>query len=307
MWTRSAQFARQAVLRGPWIATSLLAVAIGLDVTRFILQGERGTDLRRSEMAAPGLRIPSQRKPPDVAAIVSAHLFGTATSDTVDSTAAVLVPLNLTGTIVAQGGAQSYALIGEPGRSQMYRQGDPLAGGGRVQEIYPDHVVVLRNSIAEVLALPRAGDAPSGMAGRPSPRRATMVLAEAEADGSPAGDEAEAPISPPPLAPSGAVARALNLRPAIEHGQRVGMRVMGSAAGAKVLASLGLSAGDIVVDINGEPVGVGAAGPGIGGLMNTINEGQTATLGVQRDGQAIEVTIDAIRAETIANLYSPGR
>jgi C-terminal processing protease CtpA/Prc len=132
----------------------------------------------------------------------------------------------------------------------------------------------------------------------------SRVASAMQSEMSPDAGESQPSFTPPPLPTSGAVIRSLNLSPAVERGKRIGLRVVGTRTGngSASLTALGLSAGDLVVNVNGTSLADGSPG-GAGMLMRTISEGETATLGVERQGRLIEVTIDPTRADAAADLY----
>jgi type II secretory pathway component PulC len=275
--------------QGPRIVVTALVAAVVTDGVRIGLT-LRGP-ARVEPASAHAVSRPTQTGPHDLDAVLSAHLFGRSDAPPVEAAAAQT--LKLIGTIATESDG-GYAIIAEAnGQSHLYRAGSPVVAGAMLDAVYPDHVVLLRDGVAQTLQLPRFAIAIAAAARRRPPAVASVTAKPSEA----------APSFTPPLLPaSGAVIRSLHLHPAMRDGQPVGMRVTGTAAESRPLSLLGLSAGDLVVDVNGESV-AGQPGGGVGNLMRTINAGQTATLAIERGGRLIQVQIDPARANAVADLF----
>jgi type II secretory pathway component PulC len=194
--------------------------------------------------------------------------------------------------VIATGSSRDgYAIIDElSGNSHLYRVGSLVIDGSELSEVYSDHVILLRNGLREILALPHLGVLILGG------RRANMSATARDDDAVVA--DVTVPPKPEQMPTPGAVVHALNLRPALENGRRIGLRVNQSGYGAKPVETLGLQVGDIVTTLNGQPVGIGS-----GELMRAIGAGQSVDLVVQRQGQLVPVRIDPEQSEAAADLY----
>jgi type II secretion system protein C len=294
-WVRGAIAVRQwLTVGGPRLIVFALGVAIAAEFVSF------GLRLRRSGSPESPNSQSSFRAAPrnthfDPNTILAAHLFGRSDAQTPSEGAAPAVTLTLVGVIATGQSHDGFAIIGEPnGVSHLYRVGSRTVAGSVLSEVFPDHVVLLRDETPEMLRLPHFGRT-SGV---------SRVASAMQSEMSPDAGESQPSFTPPPLPTSGAVIRSLNLSPAVERGKRIGLRVVGTRTGngSASLTALGLSAGDLVVNVNGTSLADGSPG-GAGMLMRTISEGETATLGVERQGRLIEVTIDPTRADAAADLY----
>lgn len=213
--------------------------------------------------------------------IASKNLFGQANAVGV-APAAVDAPetrlrLTLEGIFLAEVPEESAAIVAEQGRpGELVVVGGKLPGNAMLSEVHPDRIVLTRNGVHETLRFP---DQP------------TLVSAQDRADGPLQVDEApmydgeqpqqdyvepqaeEAPpsadVSPPDEAatiagvvqsyrerlqqdPNGTL-NSLGVAPVAANGAQ-GYRV-DSLAASPYLAQTGLQAGDVVLSVNGRPVG----------------------------------------------------
>lgn len=295
MWrAREAVVVRQwLTVRGPWFVVFVLGVLMATDTVSFGLRLHRSSSAERPSNPSPVVATPKIGRR-NLQSIVAAHLFGRA--DTLPSSGVgAQEALKLMGIIATGQSHDGYAIIDAPdGVSHLYRVGSPIVAGLMLSEVFPDHVVLLRDETPVTLRLPKSATVTrASLAG-------SVVSPEIVAGAGGMDSSAPASFMPPLLPTSGAILRSLNLRPAIEHGDPMGMRVMATSAGERPLEALGLNPGDVVVSVNGAPVGAGPVG---GELMTTINAGRTATLTVERQGRTIEITIDPASADVAADLY----
>jgi len=287
-------------VQGPRWAAIILAALIVADATKLGIRAtRRSRDLamERSQREMLASANKSALRGIDLSAIEEAHLFGRNAHGDGRGHRAPMPPIGsfkLTGTIVIEPAPDGYAIIaGADGVPHLYRMSSAIADDVTLAAVSRDHVVLDRAGRQEILRMPR--ERTGGLELMPSQAPAQEELADADEH------YALPPLDrPPPLPTSGAVLRSLNLRPAFEHGERVGMQVGQTVAGRKPLTALGLNAGDVIVSVNGRPEGSSSLG---GALMTSINSGQPATLAVERDGRLYEITIDPARAEEAAQLY----
>lgn len=93
----------------------------------------------------------------NVEAIVSAHLFGLLDSRAADAPESK-AGLVLSGTIAMSNPEQGLAFIGEsPASSKLYMVGAQMPGGVRLQQVFTDHVVLIRQNFLEKLTMARRG------------------------------------------------------------------------------------------------------------------------------------------------------
>jgi general secretion pathway protein C len=207
---------------------------------------------------------------------------------------ATQLPLELRGVFVADLGGVSAAIIAQRGRpGLLYNVGETVAGSATLEDVRTDHVVLRRAGIAETLHFPSLGQswAPSV----PMPDSAPMPepdysdypdyedyeLPEYEEPvyeelyEEPGIDDPSAAVGPAAVGPTDTLAsgpddtlavyrerlasdpastlESLGMRP-VSDGATAGYRV-DSLAQAPYLGQTGLQPGDIILSVNGRPVG----------------------------------------------------
>ena len=213
----------------------------------------------------------------DLDSIVNANLFGVAqTSDAQAAAAAASeatvetrLPLTLHGVFVAQEAAESTAIVARKGRSeQVYRIGDQVPGNATLEAVHLDHVVLRRGSVRERLAFPKSEERLATPSASSESAAASGLDARAllAADGSLAAAQ---PVrrdgeeqTPEQMAQKyreklksdpGSALGELGLSP-VRGGESTGYRV-DRLARSPYLRQTGLQPGDVILSINGRPVG----------------------------------------------------
>jgi type II secretory pathway component PulC len=296
-------------LRGlaPRVATAVLGVAI---VGQAVLMAARVRSLSRhgavAQLTQGGARATGPRPGAHAERIVAAHLFGRPPVRVAASRRRER-RLVLTGIIATGDPRGGYAMVGATAdKARTYRAGSQIAPGLTLAEVFVDHVIVDDDHERRTLRIPWSGTAPQAQAS-PSRRAASLVAqaGPAENAGGAAASSANA-FAPPPLPDSGAVWRALNLRPKYSDGQRVGSWVDAVGPGAKAVAALGLKRGDVIVSVNGAPVNGQSMHDGGADLWYTLqhgDQGEPVTLTVERNGQSLDIALDPDRVAAAADVY----
>jgi general secretion pathway protein C len=233
-------------------------------------------------------------------AIRAAHLFGEAeVTMTAGRAALSRAPLVLTGTIATEDPAVGYAIIGTSATStHVFHTGSQAAPGILLLEVYPQRVVLLKGEERVVLVLPHGSL--GGQAGSVQFAGARTALdPETVADDVDTEEETAATeFKPPPISNAATIMRAFALRPVSIGGER-GVRIMGTGLNSKALSDLGLAPGDVILAINGVPVG----SPNTPDLSAALKRGG-ASLMVDRNGEQTSVTIDSGSAAYAAQAYN---
>ena len=202
--------------------------------------------------------------------IAAMHLFGrpgarTAAAAALDRTPDTKLNLVLAAVFEASDPAASVAVIGTAGRdAEVYRVGDAIPGGARLAEVHSDLVLISRGGVREALRfndLPltsAAGDTRRGRAlARPAPERSRKDAAPRGAPryrGQPGNVRAVVDAYRTRLQDNPEQALSDIGLQAVSPAETRGYRV-GSLAHAPRLAQTGLQAGDVIVSVNGRPVG----------------------------------------------------
>jgi len=233
--------------------------------------------------------------------LTRAHLFGLAPSAATPSSAIVSrAPLVLTGIIATGDPADGYAILGTNAETtRLFHAGSQAAPGTILAEVYPQRVVLLRGAERLILTLPKVGAGILLSRENPDIRMAYSAPQRFAGDGQSGMAEEPPPGSfkPPPLSDASTLMRAFSMRPVSIDGQR-GVRIMGTGINSGTLAALGLAPGDVILQINGVAVGSRDT-PDLAQALKT----GSATLVVDRGGDATSVTIDPSSAATAADDY----
>lgn len=246
---------------------------------------------------------------PDLNAILNANLFGKAGEKPAveevpeEPTVETRLPLVLHGVFVAKNPTNSTAIVAQKGRAgEIYGIGERMPGNATLEAVHRSHIVLKRAGTRETLRFPGDG---KGMV-VPSKRRGT----DADRNGfdSPLPELAEreiAAIAPPPDASGAGQAARQVLRQFQERAQKDPQAVLdelgleavadGDAAGYRLsrmadssyLRQTGLQSGDLILSVNGQPVG--DIDPNRLNLDNLLAQGQ-ARIEVQRGERRFFVT-----------------
>ena len=218
--------------------------------------------------------------------IAAWHVFGVAgEAKPAPKAAAVEAPdtslkLTLRGVFASDEAGRARAIVGDPrGKEDHYAVGDPLPGGAKLSEIYPDRIILERNGRYETLRLPK--------------ERTSAVLQDNEPDRAGVGDNASKvaaftkyrnEITQNPSVFMNYV-RATPARSG--DGKFIGFRLQaGRERGA--LKELGLQPGDIVTSINGVQIDSPAKGMK---AMQALGEGDNVSVTLLRAGQETALSL----------------
>jgi type II secretory pathway component PulC len=298
--TRGKLDFRALIARAPMIASVVLGFAIAAQAAAIAvsLSAQVGVGFGARSAAMIGPRAHARRGM-GFEDITAAHLFGVAPQAmTATNTRAVSrSPLVLTGIIATSDPRVGFAIVGGSASSaRTICVGSEAAPGTVLAEVYPQWVVLLRGGERLTLRLPRKdlpGYAGAGVS-RALAREESAPVADDDGESSGA---VRAYLPPPPISDGAAVVRAFQLRPTMIDGQK-GERIADTSLNHKVLDALNLSPGDVIVQVNGVPVGASNAP----NLMSALQSGN-ATLLVVKDGQETSVTLDANSMADAAALF----
>jgi hypothetical protein len=264
-------------LRPAQVVTCLLAAAIlaqSVAITRSLLHREGG----------PGLDAASRLKPVrawdgGVGAIVAAHLFGQASSPAPPGAAGpdLVASAQLQGVVDLASAEGGMAIIrSADGRSHLYHIGQTVGGSAVLSEVHPTYVVLAAGTHPVRLLLPVS--APSAL---------TLRGVAFAAPGTQLSADAETSLKTFGLTllrgPDGAIS---------------GM----SGTGVPAWQSSGLLSSDVIVAINGRPIGDVLQEPA---AVDNAAQAASTVLTVLRDG--VEVEIDATPAAAPAVSHRTAR
>lgn len=250
--------------------------------------------LPRGDDAVPGASAAAQPPAGATVSVAKWHLFGNPqgiASATSASSLATVLKLGLRGTLALADPKDERALAiiaNEQGVETSYRIGSVVAAGAHLTEVYPDHVVLDHEGVAETLTLPRPEQHALPL---PAKNQQRLSGAAAPASSVPPGF---APGSAPPAAAgtAGTAPRvdpqdvARQLKPVFADGRIVGADISG--ADPSLLTRLGLKPTDVVTAINGTPL-AGVTNPQQ--LMDQLQNNSSVQVTVQRDGKPATLTL----------------
>lgn len=184
------------------------------------------------------------------------------------------LPLKLFGTRLNEASGLGSAIIANEGGEQVsFAVGDEIATGVLLKEVHFDHVVIERGGARETLFIDQSG---GDVAGEPA---ASGQPGEAPAGGGP-------PTDAGPGLP-GQIGRAVDMAPRMEGGAVTGIAVSAQRGNA-AFAQAGFRPGDIIVQIDGQPVR--SAGD-IEQLQNALRPGARISLMVERGAATVPISL----------------
>jgi len=219
--------------------------------------------------------------------IASWHIFGEAGKAPLVKKTAVNAPetrlkLTLRGVFASDdssSASEARAIIGDPrGKEESYAPGDPLPGGAKLSEIYPDRIILERNGRFETLRLPKK-IMKTGSARINSRSRGRTV----PAGGAAAFSKYRSEIKKNPAS----LMNYIRATPERNNGKFIGFRLQaGKDPGA--MKELGLKPGDVVTSINGVQIDSPAKGMK---AMQALGKGNSINVTLLRGGQETSVSL----------------
>jgi general secretion pathway protein C len=291
----------QAALRFSVTLLLLFLVArTGADLT-----WQAGASFLSKGRSAPPGQLPGQKAPAGPrtsqnrlpAATEEIALFGQAAGalspqgGLVETAPATNLNLVLKGIVAVRPMRRALAIIAERGSAteQLYSQGEEISGNVVIREIHPDRVIISRTGILETLYL-EGFDKPAPTAG-PVPRTAAPRAAGDYIQ--PRGDGINWQIKrdywDEKLADVPGLAKEVGVEVYSENSQQKGYRLV-AVQNSKLLNTLGLLPGDILLSVNGR-------------AMNNIQEGLAAYQLVKNGGQVtVEINRNGRRESRVYNI-----
>lgn len=243
----------------------------------------------QTEQAVSVAPAPVQRQQPriDEVQIAGWHLFGVAGEEKPVEKKAVDAPetrlkLTLRGVFASEESTAGRAIVGDPkGKEENYAVGDPLPGGAKLSEIYPDRIILERNGRFETLRLPKELTHPqSAKAGNLSTPQAGSVSSSGKAA---AFQKYRKEIKQNPSSFMNYVRAA----PYREDGKFVGFKLQAGRQ-PDAFNQLGLQSGDIVTAINGVQIDSPSTGMK---AMRALGDGDSVNVTLLRGGQETSLSL----------------
>lgn len=296
-----------------WLVIVGIAYTLATGVLYFVTPPENAAVSNTTRQA------PTATRPaPDINAVLTAHLFGEAGAvaavDTSQPEVATRLPLDLLGVFVADQPDNSAAIISQRGRRGiLYSIGESVPGDADLLEVHANHVVLRRAGTRETLHFPVSGE---GLATSSIPAGAPIddyPSNDYPANDYPANDYVEEyPEAYPEeeyMDDHGEESAEASIRDMVDdyrevleenpeqamdalgvspvaEGSAEGYRI-GDLAQSPYLSQTGLQPGDVILSVNGRPVG--DLNQDRQELSNVLAQG-SARLEVQRGSRRFFVT-----------------
>jgi type II secretion system protein C len=263
--------------RAPQFVSVLLGVAIavqGVALVRDLLP-ERAH-------AASTPSHPRIARMADTARIITqAHLFGAPPAVANTNGDSPELQLTLTGTIATDDPAQGQAII-RMGKDKagLFGANQQIDASTRLLQVFRDHAVILWRAAQQILWMPHSGAALALLS--PAPRN--LVAEQREAAPQPLDRHAVEPVLH--TANYNSIADNADFLPINARGKS-GVRVMGVKDEDK-MAKVGLRDGDLIVSVDGAPVGSSAQ---LQNLLAALSHGQSVEAVIQRGGETVSATL----------------
>ena len=247
-------------------------------------------DTRTSEAQSVDVAPVQVARPPpriDERQIANWHLFGETGKEKPVKKSAVNAPetrLKLTlrgvfasGESSSAGGAR--AIIGDPkGKEDSYAPGDPLPGGAKLSEIYPDRIILERNGSFETLRLPKK------TTNKGSARLNSRSTVRTTSSGNAAAfSKYRSEIKKNPAS----LMNYVKATPERKDGKFIGFRLQAGKDPA-AMKELGLMPGDVVMSINGVQIDSPAKGMK---AMQALGDGDSVNVTLLRSGQETSMSL----------------
>jgi len=283
--------------------TLLLALLVAK--TGANLSWQLATPLLNKQSARSTTTIPEQRLPKANRSKGLARtseeiaLFGQAVGSTTatDSSPLEAAPVTtlsliLKGVIAVEPMRSALAIIADKGgnNEQLYGLGDQIPGNASIREIYADRVIISRGGILETLFL--EGSQPTETtetAGNNSKRSYNSVDANISAKGDGTNFQIDQGYWDERLADLPGLSREVGVQIYKEDDEQRGYKLL-SAQGSRLLTSLGLQPGDILLSVNGR-------------TMNSVQNGLAAYQQIRNGGRVeIEIIRNGRRESRVYNI-----
>lgn len=217
----------------------------------------------------------------DAQAIVNAHIFGIAASDTeagpqpiLEDTSNLsetrLTNLSLKGTIAASSEEMAVAIIADGNSEEkVYTIGDPVTSGADLHAVYADRVVLNENGVLTILKLPKDFPQNSATIARRNSTNLTRATSNTQSIQSVVAQNVSK------------LADVIRPTPYFVNGQQQGYRVYPGRNRAQ-FSALGLRPGDLIKDIDGQALTDPSQAMQI---FQSLDSADQVSVTVERNGQ----------------------
>ena len=227
------------------------------------------------------------------------HLFGVAAKHVVAQAAPIEakktgLKLTLRGVFAADNPAQAMAIIADArGQEKVYRKNETIFSGVTLYAVYPDRVILERSGNFESLSLPRDEDGAASKGAHqvirsrytpPSPTRIESPVRTRTIQAGKQLEDLRRQLTQNPQE----FWKNVRIEPKYDSSnQIVGYRFQHN--NRQVMRAMGLRPGDIIVEVNGQPVTDPST---LSGLLGQLSTATSLSLGIERNGQRENLNIN---------------
>lgn len=279
--------------RSPDIVKILLLVGIAYTLITTVWHFVSGPDRGEQQQPIAGVDRTNANSPGvDVQSIIGANIFGDISAAPIvekdpepsnEPAKETRLPLTLLGVFQAENAEESAAIVAQKGKAGLrYGVGQTMPGNAKLVEVYADHIILRRAGVRETLRFPKSDDLlssvdepQSNQPNSPGPRakrqakitppvrrlgnQGAASRGEITSGGSSAGPaptstrEAVAQYRDQLAADPEGTLNSIGVDP-VAAGDAQGYR-LGGLANSPLLRNTGLQSGDVLLSVNGQPVG----------------------------------------------------
>lgn len=279
-----------------WIAVVLVVLVAksAADLTWLIFApSEQSSATIRNNQAAPTTTQAQLR----LRTVSDLHLFGVAAKQPVSASAPIEaketgLKLSLRGVFAADNPNQAMAIIADArGEEKVYRKSETIFSGVTLYEVYPDRVILERSGSFETLSLPREKDETKTGGPRqvstsrytPPANDAAPVRTRTVQGGQPLSELRQQLTSSPQD-----FWKDVRIEPEYDSNNQIkGYKFEHNDR--QMMTALGLRPGDVIVEVNGQPLTDPST---LSGLLGQLTTATSLSLGIERNGRRENLNIN---------------
>ncbi len=227
------------------------------------------------------------------------HLFGVAAKQPVIKEAPIEaketgLKLTLRGVFAANNPAQAMAIIADArGQEKVYRKNETIFSGVTLYAVYPDRVILERSGNFETLSLPRDKDGSSANGVHrvirshytpPSPAQSESTVRTRTIQAGKQLEELRNQLTQDPQE----FWKNVRIEPKYDSNNQI-IGYLFEHNNRQLMQAMGLRPGDIIVEVNGQPVTDPST---LAGLMGQLSTATSLSLGIERNGQRENLNIN---------------
>jgi len=284
-------------LRAPKWAAFILVVLVAksaADMTWLVFAPNEGKHsnvrlYQKTQAAGPA--------PVRLRSISELHLFGMAAKQVVARDAPIeaketQLKLTLRGVFASQDPQRAMAIIADArGQEKVYRKDETIFAGVKLYAVYPDRVILERSGNFETLSLPRDDDNKTNHSASTRTSRYTQTVTPAQPTVRSRTIQADKQIEAlreQLLRDPQEFWKSVRIEPHYDSSRQLDGYTF-EHNNRQLMQAMGLRPGDVIVEINGQPVSDPSV---LTGLIGQLPTASSLSLGIERNGQRENLNIN---------------